>query len=150
MTAAVLLPVGATFRAVAMTVVPETAALEPKEWEVLERGVEAALSQRPETMRRQLVLFLRVIEYLPLLSHRGRFSRLDLAARLAICRRLERSPRLLIRRGLWGLRTLIFMGYYGQPAVQGRLGYRAHPDGWSARRRGSEEAASDGAVPTDL
>ncbi len=40
------------------------------------------------------------------------------------------SPRLVAE---W--MTLVFLGYYTQPGVQAALGYRAHPDGWQARRR---------------
>lgn len=135
MTATVLDPVRATFRAVAETVVPEARALDAQGWSRLEGAVEHALAARPERMRSQLVTFLRVIEYLPIARVIGRFSRLDVARREVVLRRLERSPVLLIRRGFWGLRTLVMLGFYTQPAVQAEIGYRAHPDGWAARRR---------------
>lgn len=140
MTEAVLEPVRATFRAVATTVVPETEALDPGGWSALEQVVERALSTRPERLRRQVALFLRVIDLLPMVTHRSRFTHLAAPARTAVLGRLERSPLLLVRRGFWGLRTLVMMGYYTQPEVIARLGYRAHPDGWSARRRSGEHA----------
>jgi hypothetical protein len=142
---AVLGPVRATFRAVAATVVPETVALDPAGWATLEAAVEGALAARSERERRQLVLFLRLIEFGTLATHRGRFSRLTPALHTVVCRALERSPTLLVRRGFWGLRTLVFLGFYAQPAVQTQLGYRAHRDGWTARRRSGEHAA----VPAD-
>ena len=43
---------------------------------------------------------------------------------------LERAPFRLIRRGVWGLRTLVLMGYYTQPEVIAGLGYRADRAGW--------------------
>jgi hypothetical protein len=135
MTATVLEPVRATFRAVAATVVPETHALDAQGWATLEGAVEHALAARPERMRSQLVTFLRLIEYVPIARVVGRFSRLDAERRTLVLRRLERSPVLLIRRGFWGLRTLVMLGYYTQPQVQAAIGYRAHPDGWAARRR---------------
>jgi hypothetical protein len=61
------------------------------------------------------------------------FGRLDADRRALLLGRLENSPVLLLRRGLWGLRTLVYMGYYGQPQVREAIGYRAHPDGWAAR-----------------
>lgn len=142
MTATVLQPVRATFRAVAATVVPETVALDSAGWDALERMVERALSARPERLRTQFVLFLRVIEYLPVARHLRRFSRLGPAGRLAALKRLEQSPVLLVRRGFWGLRTLVMMGYYTQPDVQVRLGYRADPEGWGARRRSGDDTPS--------
>jgi hypothetical protein len=39
------------------------------------------------------------------------------------------------------VRTLVFMGYYTREDVQGALGYRAHADGWSARRTTGEMRA---------
>jgi hypothetical protein len=44
------------------------------------------------------------------------------------------EPALLLRRGSWGLRTLVLMGYYGRPDAKQEIGYRADPRGWEARR----------------
>ncbi|MCC6317956.1 MAG: hypothetical protein IT361_09720 [Gemmatimonadaceae bacterium] len=133
--AAILEPVRATFRAVASTVIPEVSALDHEGWSALEAAVERALAKRPEAMRRQLLTLLRLIEYLPVARPFGRFSHLREDRRLVVLRRLERSPLPLMRRGIWGLRTLVMLGYYTQPAIQDALGYRAHRDGWAARRR---------------
>ena len=48
--------------------------------------------------------------------------------------RVERSRVLLLRRGFWGLRTLVMLGYYGRPEAARAIGYRASPLGWEARR----------------
>ena len=142
MSGSVLAPVRTTFRAVAETVVGEATSLSPEGWREVEAEVEAALASRPEAMQRQLVTFLRVIEYLPLLKHFRRFSRLPISARTDVLRGFESSPRPLFRRGMWGLRTLVFLGYYTRDDVQGALGYRAHADGWSARRTSAETRAA--------
>jgi hypothetical protein len=144
MTASVLLPVRATFRAVAATVVPETVALDDAAWRAVEVVVEQQLASRPEAIRRQFGLFLRLVEAVPMVRFGRRFSRLDAVRRHRFLHSLERSPVLVLRRGLWGVRTLVYVGYYSQPDVQAALGYRAHPDGWWARRRD----ASPGANPT--
>jgi hypothetical protein len=130
----VLTPVRATFRAVAETVVPEVTALDADGWRDLHDVVETALAARPDAVRRQLVAFLRLIEYLPIARHLRRFSRLSPPARTEVLMRLERSRPLTFRRGLWGLRTLVMLGYYTRADVQEALGYRAHREGWSARR----------------
>lgn len=129
-----LAPVQATFRAVAVTVVPEAASLGPEAWRDLEALVEQALASRPEATRRQLVTFLRLVELLPLARHLTRFSRLTPERRTAVLQGLQSSRHLLLRRGVWGVRTLVFMGYYTRPDVQQALGYRASAAGWSARR----------------
>jgi hypothetical protein len=42
---------------------------------------------------------------------------------------------MLLRRGLWGIRTLAFMGYYIQESVREAIGYRASPEGWDVHAR---------------
>ncbi len=67
-----------------------------------------------------------------MLRHRRRFSNLDTARRAQILDRMQRSRTLLLRRGFWGLRTLVFLGYYGRPEIRRSIGYRAEPGGWAA------------------
>ena len=121
------------FRAIATTVVPEAAALDESGWRALEAIVEQALAQRPPRLRRQLLLFIRLVDALPALAGR-RFSARDATARTRFLAALERAPLLLVRRGCWGLRTLILMGYYCRPDAAVAIGYRADPRGWEARR----------------
>lgn len=137
----VLESVRPTFRAVAHAVVPETLSLSAEGWLALETTVERALASRPAAVQKQIASFLRVIEYLPVLRYGARFTQLSVGRSTAVLRWLEHSRVLLIRRGVWGLRTLVMMGYYTQPAVQQAIGYRAHPDGWSLRRRSGEYPA---------
>jgi hypothetical protein len=47
---------------------------------------------------------------------------------------MQYSPIPLVRRGVWGLRTLVFLGYYARPEMQTTLGYRANARGWAVRR----------------
>lgn len=125
---------GPAFRAAAVAFVPALAGAEASVWSRLESTVDAALASRPAAVRRQLGVFLRLLDLLSLLRHGRRLGSLDLPRRLVLLHRLERGPLLLLRRGVWGLRTLVFMGYYTQPEVIGAIGYRASPAGWAARR----------------
>jgi hypothetical protein len=129
----VLSPVRRTFRAVARTVVPETASLDETGWTRLESIVEQALAERPARMRRQLVVFIRLIDWMAVPRHGRRFAALGAEAREALLHRLQDSPVLLLRRGFWGLRTLVFMGWYAQPATAEHIGYAAHLRGWTGR-----------------
>ena len=45
---------------------------------------------------------------------------------------LQDHPVERIRCGFWGLRTLVFLGYYGRPSGVQATGYRADPRGWEA------------------
>lgn len=143
--APVLPPVRALFRAAVETAAPRSAGFGAEEWARAEALVEGALAQRPPGVRRQLVLFLRAVGALSLLRHGRRFPRLAPARRLKLLRGLESSRLLPLRRGVWGLRTLAFMAVYGQDEVRMAIGYRAHPDGWEARRAG--ETSGEGAAP---
>lgn len=117
-----------------MTFIPETASAEPAAWDRLETIVEQALTQRPPRLRRQIVLFIRLLDLLSLTRYRARLASLDPERRTRLLEALSASPLLLIRRGVWGLRTLVQMGWYTQPEVQQQIGYHASPAGWDARR----------------
>lgn len=130
----ILAPVRAVLRAVATTVVPEAAALDEADWRELEGIVEWQLGERPPAMRRQIVAFLRALNLLPLARYGRTLVSLDAARRTAVLRALQDAPVPLLRRGVWGLRTLVFMGYYGRSAAAAEIGYRADPRGWAARR----------------
>ena len=123
----------ATFRAIARTVVPEAAQLDETGWSELEATVEQTLAQRPPRMQRQLRMLLRMIEQLPRMSTGRSFSALDEARRTAFLDRLQHSPIKLIRRGIWGVRTLTLMGFYTRADALRGVGYRADARGWLAR-----------------
>ncbi len=129
-----LAPVRPVFRAAAEAILPAAAQLDEAGWASLEQIVEQALAQRPPRAQRQLQLFLRVLDAWPLLRHRRRFRALPRETRTRVLHDLERGRRLLLRRGVWGVRTLVFMGYYTQPAHAARTGYRASVRGWQALR----------------
>src|SRR5256712_10145374 len=122
------------WRAVATSVVPEASQLGAAEWAACEAIVARALAARPARTRRQGALFLTLLDWLPLLRYGRRLRTLDVARRTRFLSLLQRAPSLLIRRGFWGIRTLVLMGYYGRPAGAAAIGYRADPRGWEARR----------------
>lgn len=120
-------------RAAAETMVPEAASLDARGWAEFERLVAAALAERPAALRRRLQLFLRAIDWLPVARYARRFSSLDARRRAEFLARLENHTVLLIRNGFWGVRALVFLGYYGQPEITREIGYAAQPRGWGAR-----------------
>jgi hypothetical protein len=108
--------------------------LDEPAWAELEAIVIAALASRPAKLQRQLLLFIRIVEWLPLARFGRRFTRLAPVRRIRVLRGLQDAPVLLLRRGCWGLRTLILMGFYGREEAQREIGYRANARGWEARR----------------
>ena len=130
----VLAPVAGEFRALAVAIVPRAAKLDEDGWRALEAIVEEALAPRPDAMKRQLRLFVRALSWLPVMRYGRTFAALDASRRTAFLRAVERSRLLLVRRGFWGLRTLVLLGYWGRPETGAAIGYRAHPRGWEVRR----------------
>ena len=121
------------FRAVCLTVVPESERLDAERWRELESSVEQALALQPSARRRQLQLFIRTVDWLPVLRWGRRFRRLDPGRRRQVLAALQDLPLLLLRRGFWGLRTLVLLGYYTRDAAAAEIGYRATTRGWGAR-----------------
>ncbi len=130
----VLAPVRGVFRAVVVTVVPDAKQLDEPGWLAVEELVEDALQIRPPALRRQLQLFLRAIEWLPVVRYGRTFSALRDEQRGCVLRYLQDHPLQRIRCGFWGLRTLVLLGYYGRPEAAHAIGYAPDPRGWEAAR----------------
>lgn len=124
----------AVLRAIATTVVPEATGLDATQWDEVESIIARAIAARAPRLRRSLALYFALLEWLPLLRYGRRFSQLDAERRRRWLARLQDAPVLLVRRGFWGVRTLILMGYYGRPDAAVAIGYRADARGWEARR----------------
>lgn len=122
------------FRAVGETVVPEATGLSATDWAAVEAIVEQTLAPRPPKLVRQLVTLLRLIQWLPLFRYGRPFTALDPVRRTRVFAALQDAPLLLLRRGAWGLRTLVLMGYYTRPGAAREIGYRGDSRGWEARR----------------
>jgi hypothetical protein len=120
-------------RAVVTTVVPDAATLDATAWTEVDTIISGQLAQRPAALRRQLGALLSFVEWLPVLRYGRRFTALDAARRALVLAALERAPALLLRRGIWGLRTLALLGYYARPAAAAEIRYRGDPRGWAAR-----------------
>jgi hypothetical protein len=122
------------FRALAVTIVPEAAGLDEPGWRAVEAVVDEALASRPEPLRRQLILFVRLLGWISVARFGKSLAALDRARRDRFLSSFERSPLLLLRRGFWGLRALVFLGYWTRPEAAVAIGYRARSEGWDARR----------------
>lgn len=108
--------------------------MDDGEWREFSSVIEGALARRPAAMVRQLALFLRILNVLSFVRHGRSLASLSLPRRTAFLHRIENSRLLLFRRGFWGVRTLVFMGYYARPSMSAGLGYAAGPRGWETRR----------------
>jgi gluconate 2-dehydrogenase subunit 3-like protein len=126
-------PVRSILRAIATTIVPETSSLDERAWLEVEAVIARAVSSRSPRLARQIVKFLSLIQALPVIRYGRRFTSLNPRQRASFLASLERSRLLVLRRGFWGIRSLIFMGYYTREDVAESIGYRAVAGGWAAR-----------------
>ncbi len=134
MTTPVIAPVRPTFQALATTIVPEATRLTTGEWLELEAIIEDYLSRRPEAIRRQLRLFVRLLAAAALVRYGRPLTALDPGRRTRFLAAVQDAPILLLRRGFWGLRTMVYLGYYSRAEGSKEIGYRANVRGWEARR----------------
>jgi len=113
----------ATLEAVARRIVPEVAGLDAGGRERFLEIIDQALRERPPAIRRQIAVFLGVIRQAPRLRFGHSFERLGAGRQERVLRWLQDCPVSLLRKGFWGLKALVFMGYYGQPEVWPEIGY---------------------------
>jgi hypothetical protein len=119
------------FRAMAESFVPELADADADTWHRVRATIADALQSR-KGVGGQLVLLIRMVDVVALVRFGSQFVKLSPPARTRLLHALERAPISRIRRGIWGLRTLVFMGYYSAPEVAAGIGYRPNKAGWSA------------------
>lgn len=134
---ATALPGGDRFRAIMAAVVPEAAALSDDEWRHAAAIIGRAIAARPPGVRRQLGVFLHALDVVAMVRYGRGLRALSTMQRTALLESLSRSRVLALRRGVWGVRTLAFMGYYARPEAARAVGYRASMAGWAARRGSS-------------
>ncbi len=110
-------------RTIASRIVPETEGLDAAAWGRFAAIIAKALEGRPPSIRRQFALFLDVIRWAPLPLFGRPFERLKAERQDAVLRCFMNAPLAKLRSGFWGLRVLVFMGYYGRPEVWPALRY---------------------------
>ena len=118
-----------TIWVLARRVVPESAAMTLDDRGAMLDLVDQALAARSPAMRRQFGLFLQVLRWSPVLRYLRPMERLGPHQQDAVLRAFQEAPVQLVRSGFWGVRTLIFIGYYGRPEVGPSIAYRPSRDG---------------------
>lgn len=127
-------PVRPLFHALTEAFIPEATSCTAAEWDEADQIVARMLADRPAAIQRQITLFIRILNFLSLVRYGRGLVRLDQTRRTRLLESVAGAPVLLLRRGVWGLRTLAMAGYYSRPETQQALGYRATAAGWEARR----------------
>ena len=116
-------------RVLASRIVPETSCLDASSLGRFFGIIDEALCDREPAVRRQFATFLGVVRWAPLVRFGGPFERLSAERQDAVLRWFENCPIDLLRKGTWGLKTMVFMGYYAQPETNALVGYDPTFDG---------------------
>jgi len=101
-------------RKLAALIVPETEGASASVTDAMISAVDDQLRPRPR---------LQQLEFKLLLLGLGWMTLLPRGWRVWLLHRLDNFPLRLVRVGLWGLKTLIYLGYYGQEPIQQRIRY---------------------------
>jgi hypothetical protein len=108
---------------VAERVVPEVAELDRTALGHFFAIVDRALMGRPPEVRKQFATFLGVLRWAPMFRYGAPFEKLQAERQDAVLGWFEDCPVSLLRQGFWGLKSLVFMGYYGRTEVWEEIGY---------------------------
>jgi len=122
-------PQRAFLLAIAPRIVPASSQMTPAAREAMLALIEGTLASRTPGMRRQLGLFLLMLRWLPFLRHLRPLDRLDGTRQEAALRWFQNHPLQTVRGGFWGVRTLVLLGYYGQPGNGPSIAYTPSIDG---------------------
>ncbi len=114
---------------VAESVTPEIVSLDSGGRARMAAIIDAALMDRDAITRTQFGTFLTVIRLAPVLRFGRAFDRLDGDRKNAVLRWFQDCPVSILRKGFWGLKVLVFMGYYGQEETWSEIGYAPDFDG---------------------
>ncbi len=98
----------------AACIVPETAGAPAQVTDALLSAIDEQLRPRPRLQQLEFKLLLLGLGGMTVLPMRWQDRGLQL---------LENFPLRLVRVGIWGLKTLVFLGYYGQDPVERRIRY---------------------------
>jgi hypothetical protein len=109
--------------AVAKRIVPEVVELDERGLKIFLTIIDRALGDRPEEVRAKFATFLGVLRWAPVLRYLSPFDRLPIRKQDAVLRWFESAPIGLLRQGTWGLKSMVFMGYYGRTEVWEEIGY---------------------------
>jgi hypothetical protein len=98
----------------AACIVPETSSASAEVRSAMLSAIDAQLGPRPRLQQLEFKLLLLGLSWLTLLP---------MPWQTRFLQWLENFPIRLVRVGIWGLKTLVYLGYYGQEGIQRHIGY---------------------------
>ncbi len=108
---------------VAPILAPGVRELPDREQEAMRRTIASTIEGLSVKVQRKLRLFVMLLRWLPMLRYGRSLGRLPETRKMAFFGSLQRSPLTPIRAGFLGVRTLIFMGYFGREGAGPEFSY---------------------------
>ena len=102
-------------------IAPGVAALDDAGRAAFLKIVEDAVGSRPPGVQKQISLFLAVLRFL--------IDGKAPARQDAVLRWFYSCPIPILRKGFWGVKTLVLLGYYGRPEFGASIHYQPSRDG---------------------
>lgn len=107
----------------AARIIPEVASAELDVKRSFTTTIDQALRLQPPAQRFLFKLLLFALQWMTVPFTLRRLDHLPPGWQDALLRLLENAPLRILRAGVWGVKTLVFMGYYGQETVERRIQY---------------------------
>lgn len=121
---------------IAKRVVPQAAGLNSDEQIKVVGAVDDALAMREPALRMQFLGFLGVIKAAALTRYFRPLGKLPGVKQDALLNWFQDSAIQKFRVGFWGLRTMIYMGYYGDSERAPEFNYMPDNNGNKMLKRG--------------
>ena len=120
---------GVFFLVLAYRIVPPSGEMDAAAKQRFLGIIREALESRPAKVQRQVGLFLGLMRWLPVLRYGAPLDSLPSQHQDAALRWFLDCPIALFRKGFWGMKALILMGFYGRAEIHSSLGYRPSKQG---------------------
>ena len=108
---------------VARRIVPEVAALDEAGLATMLGLIDRTLAERGPEVCRKLAVFLGVLRWSPVLRYGRPLDALPPQRQDGVLRWFESAPLTPLRQGMWALKSMVFMGYYGRAEAWQEIGY---------------------------
>ena len=119
----------ALLMAVAARVTPETTGLDDTGKRDFKDLIDTALGQRPPAVQKQFGALLKIVRLAPVFRYGRPFDKLAPTQQDAVLAWFQDAPVTLLRKGTWGLKAMVFMGYYGRPEAASQVHWTPAFDG---------------------
>ena len=126
------------FEALQQALIPRSSSFTLSQRHDARALVNSLMAQQPSDAKRKLKVFLLIIDAYSLLRFGRSFRQLTGDSQQKVLRSFFDSPISLIRKGFWGLNTIVRLSVYGQESLHKDLGYTLKPNTQVSKEKGAQ------------